>query len=57
MIEASGKTVECPICIASIAKGKLRITHCGHKFCEDCAIEMGKNRMNACAVCRSKVYW
>tara|TARA_R110000765_G_scaffold143677_2_gene245381 strand:- start:1265 stop:1585 length:321 start_codon:yes stop_codon:yes gene_type:complete len=42
------KTIECPICFEII--DKLRITGCGHKYCNDCF-----DKINECAVCRRKI--
>ena len=44
------KELDCPICLNSIAVGKLKITGCGHKYCEDCYKEINK-----CAICRRKI--
>lgn len=44
------KSVECPVCLEPIAKGKLKITGCGHKYCETCLKKLDK-----CAICRRKI--
>lgn len=43
------KQIQCPICMEVIQTGKLKITICGHKFCEDCFKELDN-----CAMCRRK---
>lgn len=50
MLEKLKKSVECPVCLESIGKGKLKITGCGHKYCEACFAKIDK-----CAVCRRKI--
>jgi hypothetical protein len=45
------KEIECPICIEIIQTDTLKITNCGHKFCETCF-----NRIEECAICRKKIY-
>ena len=44
------KSVECPVCLEPIEKGKLKITGCGHKYCETCLKKLDK-----CAICRRKI--
>jgi len=44
------KDIECPICLDVIGHGKLKITGCGHKFCEECF-----NNIDTCAICRKKI--
>tara|TARA_Y100001936_G_C16018937_1_gene638263 strand:+ start:432 stop:836 length:405 start_codon:yes stop_codon:yes gene_type:complete len=44
------KSVECPVCLEPIEKGKLKITGCGHKYCGSCLSKLDK-----CAVCRRKI--
>ncbi len=50
MLEKLKKSVECPVCLEPIEKGKLKITGCGHKYCETCFAKIDK-----CAVCRRKI--
>ena len=45
------KKIECPICLDIIGEGKLKISNCGHKYCESCF-----ERIDTCAICRKKIY-
>jgi hypothetical protein len=49
MNKALKKSIECPICLEVIEEGHLKITICGHKFCDDCFPKLDK-----CATCRRK---
>lgn len=44
------KSVECPVCLDVIEKGKLKITACGHKVCIVCHAKVKK-----CPLCRRKI--
>ena len=50
MHEKLKKELECPVCLDTIEKGKLKITGCGHKYCETCLKKLDK-----CAICRRKI--
>ena len=50
MMKELKKKLECPICFEIIDEGKLKITGCGHKFCENCF-----NQINKCAICRRNI--
>ena len=50
MMSELKKSVACPVCLEPIAKGKLKITGCGHKYCETCLKKLDK-----CAICRRKI--
>ena len=50
MLEKLKKSVECPVCLEPIEKGKLKITGCGHKYCEACFA-----KINKCSICRRKI--
>ena len=50
MLEELHKQIECPICFNIIEEGKLKITGCGHKFCENCF-----NQIDKCAICRKNI--
>ena len=39
--------IQCPICMEVIEEGKLKISVCGHKYCNDCFPQLDK-----CAMCR-----
>ena len=39
------KYVECPICLEIIGD-RLKITNCGHKYCETCY-----DKLDSCAIC------
>ena len=39
--------ISCPICLEVIEEGKLKISICGHKFCDECFPELER-----CAICR-----
>ena len=45
------KQIECPICLEIIEVGHLKMTGCGHKYCEECY-----NKIDECAICRKKIY-
>lgn len=54
MAMALKKKIECPICLEVIQtepNGVLKITNCGHKYCEPCYDQIDK-----CAICRKKIY-
>lgn len=44
------KDIVCPICFDVIEKGNLKITGCGHKYCNECF-----DKIETCAVCRKKI--
>lgn len=46
MYENSPEDIECPVCLDKIEKTELKITFCGHKYCEKCL-----KRLNKCAIC------
>ena len=64
---ALGKEIECPICMCAIPKGELKITCCGHKFCNTCASQMkemdeikrreDRDHKSTCPICRKNVKW
>ena len=39
--------IQCPVCLQVIENGKLKISICGHKFCDQCFTQLDK-----CAMCR-----
>ena len=41
------KQFECPVCLEPIEKGKLKVSFCGHKYCEVCFPQLTN-----CAICR-----
>ena len=41
------KSVSCPICLEIIETDKLKVTNCGHLYCDTCLAKIDK-----CAVCR-----
>ena len=49
MNKALKKDIECPICYETIEEGHLKISVCGHKFCDECFPKLDK-----CATCRRK---
>jgi hypothetical protein len=48
------KEVSCPICLDSISPEELKVSGCGHKYCEECFKEL-KLRNEKCAICRRKL--
>ena len=44
------KEIECPICLDVIKIGELKISGCGHKYCDACFPKIDK-----CAICRRKI--
>ena len=42
-------SIECPICMEVIEQGKLKISICGHKFCDECF-----SQLDRCGICRRK---
>ena len=50
MMKDLQKNIECPICLDVIQEGELKITGCGHKYCQTCFTKIDK-----CAVCRKKI--
>ena len=44
------KQIECPICFDVIETGSLKISGCGHKYCETCFKQIDK-----CSICRRKI--
>jgi hypothetical protein len=49
MLKDLHKEIECPICM-EIIDDKLKITGCGHKYCEACF-----KQIDTCAICRRKI--
>ena len=45
--------LECPVCMEIIELDGLKITSCGHKYCEKCYMDP---RLEKCAICRKKIY-
>ena len=43
--------IECPVCLEIIPEGGLKITNCGHRYCQTCF-----ERLDKCAICRKKIY-
>jgi hypothetical protein len=41
------KNITCPICLTEIETRQLKISYCGHKYCNDCFQKIDK-----CAVCK-----
>lgn len=54
MVSELKKNMECPICMEVIEKGKLKITGCGHKYCETCIGQL-KESSGKCAICRCTI--
>ena len=44
------KQIECPICFEVIEVGGLKISGCGHKYCDGCFKQIDK-----CEICRRKI--
>lgn len=49
MMKDLHKQIECPICM-EIIDDELKITGCGHKYCNQCFQHIDK-----CAICRKKI--
>jgi hypothetical protein len=49
MTVALKRDIECPICMDVIQS--LKITGCGHKYCEGCF-----TKIDVCALCKKKIY-
>lgn len=47
LLKETKKKLACPICLEVIPTDKLKISLCGHAFCNDCLQKIDK-----CAVCR-----
>jgi hypothetical protein len=45
------KEIECPICMEIIENSTLKITNCGHKYCNACY-----DRIEECSICRKKIF-
>ena len=60
MAEKLKKKWECPCCFEMIEAKKIKITNCGHFYCEDCLathIRIQKEKQGdkwECAICRKK---
>lgn len=54
MIEELKKEIECPICYDIIQKGELKITNCGHKYCNNCFDKLVETS-NKCALCKKQL--
>lgn len=54
MLKDLHKEIECPICMEIIDgvefSRELKITGCGHKYCNDCF-----DKIDECAICRKKI--
>ena len=42
--------LQCPICYDLIGSDNLKITNCGHKYCDECY-----KKIDTCAVCRREI--
>jgi hypothetical protein len=49
MSEKLKREIECPICMEVIKE--LKVTGCGHKYCEGCFA-----KIDVCALCKKKIY-
>ena len=45
------KEIECPICMDVINNDTLKITSCGHKYCNGCY-----DKIDNCSLCRKKIF-
>ena len=50
------KTVECPVCYDVIEPDDMKLTNCGHKYCNTCYNKLIETT-NKCAICRKKIKW
>ena len=49
MIKELKKKIECPVCLTIIDGDDLKISNCGHKYCNKCY-----DKLEKCAICRKK---
>ena len=54
MLEELKKDIECPICYEIIDKKDLKISNCGHKYCNECFDRLITTK-NECALCKKKL--
>ena len=50
------KKIDCPICLEVIELENLKISSCGHKYCNTCYEELMKMEEPKCALCKKKLW-
>mgnify|MGYP003639296724 FL=1 len=49
-------TIDCPVCLETIAPDQIEMTACGHKFCKQCIKAIKSAPEPKCAICRGKIW-
>ncbi len=52
LIKRNKECLTCPICLETISEEKVNISNCEHFFCDSCKVNIIRNRVNNCPVCR-----
>jgi len=47
------KSVDCPVCLETLAPNQIKFTKCFHKYCGECLPKV--KQQGKCAVCRKKI--
>ena len=50
------KKIECPICLEVIELENLKISNCGHKYCNECYEQLMKVEKPECSLCKRKLF-
>ena len=50
------KKIDCPICLEVIELEDLKISSCGHKYCNSCYEQLMKMDEPKCALCKKKLW-
>ena len=49
-------SIDCPVCLETIAPDQIEMTACGHKFCKSCLSAIKERPEPKCAICRGKIW-
>jgi len=55
MVKELNKKISCPLCLEIIDPANLKLTNCGHKYCNDCFKKLEESGYNECSVCKKKL--
>ena len=51
MVKELNNKISCPICCEIIDPANLKLTNCGHKYCNDCFNKLEESGYTECSVC------
>jgi hypothetical protein len=55
MAEKLKKKYDCPICLDMVTKETIKITFCGHIYCDTCLTALKATTNPVCGICRRKL--